>query len=141
MKKITFWCLMLCLPFAFQAQQLTSGNEVETQQALEKNLSLDGYVVDSVDWEVEIIGSYSDEMDCSPSHPTSAGLGGGGSSVDSDFKSATDILVPAGENFTLENIEVPFLTFAPEDAPVTANIVYYEDNAGLPGAMIGSETV
>ncbi len=67
--------------------------------------------------------------------------GGIGSSVDSDYKSAADIVVAAGEDFTIESIDVPFLTFAPEDAPTTANVVYYEDAAGLPGTMIGSETV
>jgi hypothetical protein len=67
--------------------------------------------------------------------------GGIGSSVDSDYKSASDIVVAAGQDFTIETIEVPFLTFAPEDAPTTANVVYYEDAAGLPGTMIGSETV
>lgn len=69
------------------------------------------------------------------------GNGGLGSSVDSDYKTAADIVVAAGEDFTIENIEVSFLTFAPEDAPTTANVVYYEDAAGLPGTMIGSETV
>ncbi|RFN60117.1 T9SS C-terminal target domain-containing protein [Marixanthomonas ophiurae] len=79
---------------------------------------------------------------CSQEHPYAAGTYAGvGSSIDSDFKTAVDIQVAMGEDFTLESIEVPFLTFAPEDAPVAANVVYYEDDGGLPGAMIGSETV
>ena len=69
------------------------------------------------------------------------GNGGSGSSVDSDYKSAADIVIAAGEKFTLDTIEVSFLTFAPEDAPVTADVVYYSDAAGLPGTEIGSETV
>ncbi len=78
---------------------------------------------------------------CSQSHPYSASGGGAGSSADSDFKTASDIVVVAGEDFTLETIEVPFLTFAPEDAPTTATVVYYSDNAGFPGTQLGTETV
>ncbi len=79
---------------------------------------------------------------CDLVHDFSANAGAGmGSSVDSDYKTAADILVLAGEDFTLDTIEVPFLTFAPTDPPTTANVVYYEDAAGLPGTMIGSETV
>ncbi|MDP2685585.1 MAG: CUB domain-containing protein, partial [Aequorivita sp.] len=79
---------------------------------------------------------------CSQSHPFGvAAAGGSGSSVDSTFKTASDIVVAVGEDFTLDTIEVPFLTFAPNDPPTTANIVYYEDAGGLPGTMIGSETV
>src|SRR5690554_344115 len=80
---------------------------------------------------------------CAQSHPFGVdAAGGSGSSVDSDFKTAADIIVVAGEDFTLDTIEVPFLTFAPLDPPTTANIVYYAvDAAGLPGAVIGSETV
>ncbi|WP_026449828.1 T9SS type A sorting domain-containing protein, partial [Aequorivita capsosiphonis] len=80
--------------------------------------------------------------DCEQEHPIAGdGNGGSGSSVDSDFTSAADIVVAAGEDFTLDTIEVSFLTFAPEDAPITANVIYYEDAAGLPGAEIGTETV
>ncbi len=79
---------------------------------------------------------------CSQDHPFgAAAAGGSGSSVDSDYKTAADIVVAAGEDFILDTIEVPFLTFAPEDPPITANVVYYRDAGGLPGVMIGSETV
>ncbi len=79
---------------------------------------------------------------CSQDHPVSATVGGGsGSSVDSDFKTAADITVATGEDFTIDTIEANFLTFAPSDPPTTANVVYYEDAGGLPGTMIGSETV
>lgn len=80
-------------------------------------------------------------MVCFQSHPISSGVAGAGSSVDSNFKSAVDIEVLAGENFRLETIDVPFLTFAPIDPPTTANIVYYTDSAGFPGTVIGNETV
>ena len=79
---------------------------------------------------------------CSQDHPFSAVPGAGiGSSVNSDYKTASDIVVAAGEDFTLDTIEVPFLTLAPNDPPTTANIVYYADAGGLPGAMIGNESV
>ncbi|MBK5213703.1 MAG: T9SS type A sorting domain-containing protein [Flavobacteriaceae bacterium] len=67
--------------------------------------------------------------------------GGSGSSQDSDYKTAADIVVPAGGDFTIDTIEVPFLTFAPEDAPIIAKVVYYDDVAGLPGTELGNETV
>ena len=67
--------------------------------------------------------------------------GGAGSSVDSGFKGAVDLVVAAGQDFTLDTILVPFLTFAPEDAPITAQVVYYENAGGFPGTQIGSETV
>ena len=104
-------------------------------------------VVDRLGWEAEILaasggGGGGGGTACSQEHPYAAGTYAGvGSSIDSDFKTAVDIQVAMGEDFTLETIEVPFLTFAPEDAPVAANVVYYEDDGGLPGAMIGSETV
>ena len=78
---------------------------------------------------------------CAQDHATSASTGGSGSSVDSDFKTASDIVVAAGQDFVIDTIEVPFLTFAPNDPPTTANVVYYADASGLPGAMMGSETV
>jgi len=106
-------------------------------------------------WEIEdpaqeVIYTFSGECEpmggstaCAQDHPFGAiAAGGSGSSVDSDFKTAADIVVATGEDFTLNNIEVPFLTFAPLDPPTTANVVYYAvDAAGLPGAVIGSETV
>ncbi len=101
-------------------------------------------VVDHTGWDVEILaaGGGGGGSTCSQSHPFgAAAAGGSGSSVDSDFKTASDIVVAAGEDFTLDTIEVPFLTFAPNDPPTIANIVYHEDAAGLPGAVIGSETV
>jgi uncharacterized cupin superfamily protein len=81
-------------------------------------------------------------MACNQDNPLSAVAGGGlGSSVNSDFKSASDIVVVAGEDFTIDTIDTYFLTFAPADPPTTANVAYYEDAGGLPGALIGSETV
>ncbi|MFT4669645.1 MAG: hypothetical protein ACI9HJ_001219, partial [Ulvibacter sp.] len=53
-------------------------------------------------------------MACSQENPLSAAPGGGmGSSVDSDFKTASDIVVAAGEDFTIDSIDAYFLTFAP----------------------------
>lgn len=95
----------------------------------------------ALDFTLNIEESGGAGVACSQDHPSSESTGGIGSSVNSDFKTASDIMVAIGEDFTLETIEVPFLTFAPEDAPVTANVVYYNDNGGLPGSIIGSETV
>ncbi|WP_310994396.1 GEVED domain-containing protein, partial [Aequorivita marina] len=111
------------------------------------------YIVDSCtgtswgqaeDYTIEVTadGGGGTGSDCDYEHEIAGdGDGGSGSSVDSDFTSAADFVVAAGEDFTLDTIEVSFLTFAPEDAPITANVFYYEDAAGLPGAEIGNETV
>ena len=91
-----------------------------------------------------IVGEGSDpgDDDCTFEHTTTGdGDGGSGSSVDSEYKSAVDLVIPAGEMFTLQTIKVPFLTFAPEDEPITAEVVYYEDDSGFPGMEIGNETV
>ncbi|SRX55619.1 T9SS type A sorting domain-containing protein [Aequorivita sp. CIP111184] len=101
-------------------------------------------VVDYGGWDAEItaVSGGGGGTVCSQSHPFGAvAAGASGSSVDSTFKTAADLVVAAGEDFTLDTIEVPFLTFAPLDPPTTANIVYYENAGGLPGAIIGSETV
>lgn len=94
------------------------------------------------DYTIDVtLGGGSGGNTCAQTHPFSASGGGAGSSADSDFKTASDIVVTAGEDFTLETIEVPFLTFAPEDPPITATVVYYTDNAGFPGSVLGTETV
>ncbi|WP_034259768.1 T9SS type A sorting domain-containing protein [Aequorivita capsosiphonis] len=77
--------------------------------------------------------------DCKFEHPITGAFGGQGSSISSQFKSAADITVETGETFTLEEIIIPILTFAPEDPPMTAYIVYYKDDNGIPGEIIGAE--
>ena len=123
--------------------QATTGNALQNQNgtwiALEDSGSFTPQGLPFVIYG-EINGGGSDP--CDQEHVVVGdGNGGSGSSVDSDYKSAADIVVAAGEKFTLDTIEVSFLTFAPEDAPVTADVVYYSDAAGLPGTEIGSETV
>lgn len=96
----------------------------------------------ALDFTLEIEETDDTSFACSFAHEVDGDANGGaGSSVDSAFKSAVDISVAAGQNFTLETILVPFLTYAPEDAPITAQVVYYENAEGLPGTEIGSETV
>uniref|UniRef100_UPI001FDF5085 GEVED domain-containing protein n=1 Tax=Aequorivita capsosiphonis TaxID=487317 RepID=UPI001FDF5085 len=76
------------------------------------------------DYTINVTGGGGTGGDCEQEHPIAGdGNGGSGSSVDSDFTSAADIVVAAGEDFTLDTIEVSFLTFAPEDAPITANVI------------------
>lgn len=94
------------------------------------------------DYTIEVSVASGGGNDCEYEHTMTGGPSGGqGSSQDSPFKSATDLLVEAGETFTLNEIVVPFLTFAPEDAPVSATVKYHTNVAGLPGVEIGSETV
>ncbi|HLV91569.1 MAG TPA: T9SS type A sorting domain-containing protein, partial [Aequorivita sp.] len=96
----------------------------------------------ALDFTLEITEASDTGFTCDFAHEVVGDAdGGSGSSVDSTFKSAVDFAVPAGQNFTLSTIQVPFLTMAPEDAPITAQVVYYENDGGLPGTEIGSETV
>ncbi|MBX2829507.1 MAG: T9SS type A sorting domain-containing protein [Flavobacteriaceae bacterium] len=125
----------------FAGASSLSANDAENMLTQEEQAILDAYYGDSR--TASPAGpSVFDLVPCNQAHPLSGTAGGGtGSSVDSAFKSAADIVVPAGENFTIETINTFFLTFAPDDPPITANIVYRADDGGLPGAEIGSETV
>ena len=52
-------------------------------------------------------------------------------------KVANDIIVLADEKFTLDKITANIWTY---NEIVAVDVNYYEDNAGLPGALIGSQT-
>lgn len=55
----------------------------------------------------------------------------------SSYSSANDLTLEAGESFTLENITA--LMFS--DWPITeVSVTYYNDDNGIPGTVIGSET-
>ncbi len=54
----------------------------------------------------------------------------------SDFKTANDITVAADENFTITNITASL--FANNDI-TNIDVIYYDDAAGLPGAIVGTE--
>ena len=100
------------------------------------------YYWDNLDQMVNGGGGGGGGTTCNQENPLSAAAGGAlGSSVDSDFKTASDILVVAGEDFTVDTLDAYFLTFAPSDPPTTATVVYYDDAGGLPGAVLGTETV
>src|SRR5690554_8016370 len=53
------------------------------------------------------------------------------------FKSANDLTVAAGENFTLTNITASIFA---NGGIANVDVVYYDDLGGLPGTVIGSET-
>jgi hypothetical protein len=68
--------------------------------------------------------------------------GAAGSNVNNGFVSAVDIIIPAGEFFTLESVSnVNMLTFA-GFLPTTATVIYFEDAGnGFPSnTEIGSES-
>src|SRR5690554_1447342 len=86
----------------------------------------------------------------------SAGSGGGGGDTCSEenpndgtfengfnvssttaFKTANDLTVAAGENFTLTNITASIFA---NGGIANVDVVYYDDMGGLPGTEIGSET-
>lgn len=56
--------------------------------------------------------------------------------INDGYATANDLTVDPGKKFTLENITF-FL--ATDEPPATVNLEYYEDDAGLPGTLIGSE--
>ncbi len=125
MKKITF-ILALAVSMAGFAQ---------TKELKAESGNNDGTVSIPIHYQNSLVG-------CNYFHESLGGTtGGSGSSMDSDYKSAVDLVIPAGEDFVLSEIEVPFLTFAPEDEPTNATVVYYNDDAGFPGTEIGREVV
>lgn len=52
------------------------------------------------------------------------------------MKTFNDLVVAVGEKFTLEEITATIFTTT---AIASVDVIYYEDNAGLPGAIIGSQ--
>jgi len=70
-----------------------------------------------------------------------ASIGGLGFSIHNQFIVANDLIVEAGTDFILSQIELELLTLAPHPNSTTASVYYYENNGGLPGALIGSETL
>ncbi|MCW5519641.1 T9SS type A sorting domain-containing protein [Aureitalea sp. L0-47] len=77
---------------------------------------------------------------CAQGNPINTPAGGVGSSIDSAFDSAVDVIVPMDENFTLEKVTANFLTFPADGAPVVADVYYYTNAGGFPDMEIGSET-
>lgn len=122
MRKITTLVILLIFATGFSQEQGITFNATESPitSPLPTNNNLD---------------------ECGYEHILVAGpYGGQGTSIDSAFKSAVDISVPAGEDFTLNEILIPIMTFAPMDRPLIAVIKYYTDNEGIPGDVIGTET-
>ncbi|MAN58564.1 MAG: hypothetical protein CMC08_01860 [Flavobacteriaceae bacterium] len=76
---------------------------------------------------------------CSQGNPPNTPEAAIGSSIDSPFNAAVDVIVADGERFTLDQVTANFLTLASSTEPTLANVRYYTDNAGFPGTEIGSE--
>ncbi|WP_188443416.1 HYR domain-containing protein, partial [Planktosalinus lacus] len=64
---------------------------------------------------------------------------GSNNSVHSIFTNANDLIVPADQDFTLDQIVLQVLPLGASTDITLADVTYYEDNGGLPGAIIGSE--
>ena len=78
----------------------------------------------------------SDDM-CSEENPNDGTFENGFNiSSTTDFKTANDLTVAAGEDFTLMNITASIFA---NGGIANVDVVYYEDAAGLPGAIIGSQ--
>src|SRR5690606_29467287 len=76
--------------------------------------------------------------DCEVANPTNPGGvdNGYNIAVDAGFGVATDVLIPADENFIIDHVVINVLSNA---GIGTVDINYYSDNAGLPGTIVGSE--
>ncbi len=89
-------------------------------------------------WEgnCEPIGTTGDT--CSEENPNDMTFENGfNCSSTSDFKTANDVTVAPDENFTLTNITASIFAVG---GITNVDVNYYSDAAGLPGALIGSET-
>ncbi len=155
MKKTTFIILsgiLVCCGYTHQTfaqeTQILNANSNSTRQS--STISTDAIVLGEAFGATATSdlnanrSETSSLVDCSQEHTLAdSTVGSGvGSSLNSDFKTASDITVIAGEDFTLNSVTANFLTFTgPVDPPVSATLNYYEDADGLPGALIGTETV
>ena len=60
--------------------------------------------------------------------------------INSQYKTANDLIIEADQKFVLEQIEARIWTSI-GNTILSTDITYYDDNGGLPGNEIGSETV
>ncbi len=77
------------------------------------------------------------EAACTEAVPSNAFEMGYSSSSAYDFRTAADLVVNAGDTFTLN--QVVLNVFSMTDI-TSVDLYFYDDNAGLPGTQIGSET-
>ncbi|MFK5983341.1 MAG: hypothetical protein QM499_10540, partial [Flavobacteriaceae bacterium] len=84
--------------------------------------------------------NYSTQADCSASNPSNGFEDGRGNNATNVWTSANDIIVPMGSDLTLSQV-TSFEFMAPGITVVSADITIYEDNAGLPGALVTTENV
>ena len=96
-------------------------------------------VVNTCGWEVEVLsaGGGGGGGTCSEENPNDFTFENGfNCSSASAFQTANDVTVAADENFTLENITASIFA---NGGIANVDVNYYDDAAGLPGALIGSE--
>lgn len=120
MKKITF-CALAMLGFGFTATAQTS-----------VSASTSG------DFPVEVYSQRGEsQAPCSQEEPSNNFENGFGN-TNNGVTVADDITVPAGEMFTLESVTFNMINDGGYNDVV---VQVYEDNGGLPGAQISTETV
>lgn len=112
--------------FTGNALQLSSGN----WQAV-----VDSGTGDPQGVPFEIYGTATDV--CQEINPPYDWVFEEGYRVSGNSSTANDITIDQGTNFTLNNVVAYFISEWPIDE---AEIIYYDDNNGLPGSQIGSES-
>ena len=97
-------------------------------------------VVNTCGWEVEVLtpsGGGGGGGPCAFGNPSETITNGLGMEKDNNWILANDIDVPADTDFTPETLVFEYLNFDPEML-VSLDINFYEDAAGLPGALVVS---
>src|SRR5690554_5648000 len=124
-----FWVVTSSTSVGHDAAQYDAGWTINTD-------GMDGVYIWDGDCEPIDNGGGGDT--CSEENPNDGTFENGFNvSSTSAFKTANDITVAAGENFTLTNITASIFA---NGGITNVDVVYYDDMGGLPGTEIGSET-
>ena len=91
----------------------------------------------ALDFTLEIVEGSNEGVACSEENPNDSTFENGfNCSSAASFKTANDLTVAADEDFTLTNITASIFA---NGGISNVDVIYYDDNGGLPGAIIGSE--
>jgi len=127
-----------------QSQRTAIINEAVQETAQETNanyLAENNPVFDQEQYSLRSTSpNYGTEADCSQSNPSNAFENGRGFNAGNGWTVATDIMVPMGSDMSLSQLTV--YAFNNVGATIlSADIVIFDDDAGLPGNVISAETI
>ena len=143
MKKITLMMFFFVCAIGFSQEQIkmmgTNSPVVFEQQRTDVNpvITISENAAPSMDISALGINNPTYLAACTEENPNDGTFENGfNCSSASAFQTANDVTVAADENFTLENITASIFA---NGGISNVDVNYYDDAAGLPGSLIGSE--